>query len=331
MSHLSLWTVLTMSRCSGFVALLIVVFVAYGSAQEVRARADAFPRSCLIGDLIRYRVTVFAPETANVQFPNTHRFGVFEVLQRYPVQKQPSELPGVTTFSAEWDIAAYQLGKLTIPPVSVTYELEGRRNLARTNPVDIEIIPLAPPDAKDPRPAKAPLPYPLSPLALLLLLLGVLVSLAAIWVVGKALVWTFQTAWTAWQKATTKPPLPPHALALQTIDRAEQLYRQGEIERAFVLLSFGLRRYLRDRFQVPALELPTWQLLSSMASTLSNEHRTMLHRTLTLSDLIKFARYVPKENEATELFGNARQFVTATQPQEAPANTQEQKPAQIPA
>jgi hypothetical protein len=301
--------------------LFLLLTICPVMAQEIRARAEAYPRSCLIGDLIRYRVTVFAPETANVKFPTSSRFGVFEVLQRYPSQKQPSELPGITAFSAEWDIAAYQLGKLTIPPLPVTCEMEGRKTLVRTNPVDIEVIPLAPPDAKEPRPAKAPMPYPLSPLSLMLLLFGVLVTLAAIWLFGKALLWAFQTAWSSWQKATEKPPLPPHLLALQTIDRAEQLYRQGEIERSFVLLSFGLRRYLRDRFQVPALELPTWNLVLLLRNHLTREQQISLQRTLTLSDLIKFARYNPKEQEAMKLFADARQLVQATQI----AETQQEK------
>jgi len=282
-------------------------------AQEIRARAEAFPRSCLIGDLIRYKVTVFAPETANVKFPASSRFGVFEVLQRYPAQKQPSELPGIMAFSAEWDIAAYQLGKLTIPPMSITCEMEGQRSLVRTNPVDIEVIPLAPPDAKEPRPAKAPMPYPLSPLSIMLLLFGVLATLTVIWLVGKAVWWGIQTAWSSWQKASSKPPLPPHLLALQTIERAEQLYRQGEVERSFVLLSFGLRRYLRDRFQVPALELPTWHLLFLLQNQLTKEQQKTLHHTLILSDLIKFARYNPKETEAMRLFTNAKQLVQTTQ------------------
>jgi len=291
-------------------------------AQEIRARAEAYPRSCLIGDLIRYRVTVFAPETANVKFPTSSRFGAFEVLQRYPSQKQISELPGIMAFSAEWDIAVYQLGKVTIPPLPITCEMEGRQTLVRTNPVDIEVIPLAPPDAKEPKPAKAPMPYPLSPLSLMLLLFGVLFTLAVVWFFGKALLWAVQAAWSSWQKATEKPPLPPHLLALQTIDRAEQLYRQGEVERSFVLLSFGLRRYLRDRFQVPALELPTWNLVLLLRNHLTREQQMSLQRTLTLSDLIKFARYNPKEQEAAKLFANARQLVQTTQISE----TQQEKP-----
>jgi len=291
-------------------------------AQEIRARAEAYPRSCLIGDLIRYRVTVFAPETANVKFPTSSRFGAFEVLQRYPSQKQISELPGIMAFSAEWDIAVYQLGKVTIPPLPITCEMEGRQTLVRTNPVDIEVIPLAPPDAKEPKPAKAPMPYPLSPLSLMLLLFGVLFTLAVVWFFGKALLWAVPDAWSSWQKATEKPPLPPHLLALQTIDRAEQLYRQGEVERSFVLLSFGLRRYLRDRFQVPALELPTWNLVLLLRNHLTREQQMSLQRTLTLSDLIKFARYNPKEQEAAKLFANARQLVQTTQISE----TQQEKP-----
>lgn len=295
-----------------FLMLILVLANEALMAQEIRAMAEAHPRTCLIGDLIRYKVTVFAPETANVKFPTNSRFGVFEVLQRYPAQKQPSELSGIMAFSAEWDIAVYRLGKVTIPPMAITYEMEGRKSLIRTNPIDIEIIPLAPPDAKEPRPAKAPMPYPLSPLSIALLLFGVLFALAVAFAIGKVVLWGIQTAWSSLQKAS-KPPLPPHLLALQTIERAEQLYRQGEIERAFILLSFGLRRYFRDRFQVPALELPTWHLTIALRNQISSEQQSVLQRTLMLSDLIKFARYNPKETEALQLFSNAKQLVQATQ------------------
>lgn len=295
--------------------LMLVLFSAIRAlmAQEIRVRAEAYPRACLIGDPIRYKVTVFAPETANVKFPTSSRFGVFEVLQRYPIQKQPSELPGVMAFSAEWDIAVYQLGKVTIPPVAVTYEMEGRKDLVKTNPVDIEVIPLAPPDAKEPRPAKAPMSYPLNPLSIALLLFGVLFAFTVAWALGKAIWWGIQTAWSSLQKVASKPPLPPHLLALQTIERAEQLYRQGEVERAFILLSFGLRRYFRDRFQVPALEFPTWHLIFALRNQLSREQQAVLQRTLTLSDLIKFARYNPKEAEALQLFVDARKLIQETQ------------------
>ncbi len=308
-------------------ALIFPLLLANGKtiAQEIRARAEAYPRTCLIGDPIRYQVTVFAPETVSIKFPASSRFGAFEVLQRYPMQKQPSELPGITSFSAQWDIAVYQLGKLTIPPMIITYEMEGRKNLVKTNSVDIEVIPLAPQDAKEPRPAKAPMPYPLSPLSLALLLLGILFALAVVWIIGRVTLWGIQTAWSSWQKATSKPPLPPHLLALQTIERAEQLYRQGEVERAFILLSFGLRRYLRDRFQVPALELPSWHLTLALRNQLSREQQGVLQRTLMLSDLIKFARYDPKETEALQLFANSRQLVQAIQ-----ARFQEGKPTETP-
>lgn len=306
-----------MERVRGEVVLLMLFVLLANrslSAQEIRAKAEAYPRSCFIGDLIRYRVTVFAPETASVKFPISSRFGAFEVLRRYPLQKQPSELPGITVFSAEWDIAVYQLGKVKIPPMPITCEMEGRRTLLKTNSVEVEVIPLAPPNAKDPRPAKAPVPYPLRPLSLMLLLLSALMSLGAIWLAGKVFSWAIQTAWSSWHKATEKPPLPPHLLALQTIDQAEQLYHQGEVERSFILLSFGLRRYLRDRFQVPSLELPTRSLVLSLRNHLNREQQEVLYRTLTLSDLIKFARYNPERREAMRLFADARMIVQTTQP-----------------
>lgn len=295
----------------GFSLATLFLLLSVLHAQDIRARAEAYPLSCFIGDPIRYKVTVFAPEQTKVIFPTVQKFGEFGILRPYPIQHQRGEL-GTATIIAEWDIAVYRLGKVTIPPLELACELEGRRALVRTNPVDIEVIPITKPTDKDPRPLKPPLPYPLSPLAMAILLVGSLFMMAMLWLIGRGMLWALQTAWSSFQKAVTKPPLPPHQLALQTIDRAEQLYRQGEVERAFVLLSFGLRRYLRDRFQVAALELPTWAISQHLQPHLSSEPLTILRFTLDLSDLIKFARYTPTDAEAQKLFTNARQLIYAT-------------------
>lgn len=296
----------------------ILAFCNLTVAQDIRvdAHVEWRPYSYHIGDPINYRVSVFAPEQARVVIPQPPRFGEFEILHRFPPQREKGELQGWSVTIAEWQIALYRTGKATIPPLAVQCELEGRTTLARTNPVDIEIVPITKPDDKDPRPIRPPMPYPLNPVAMAIVLVASLLAMMMFWAVGRVMLLAAQTAWSQFQKVTTKPPLPPHLLALQTIDRAEQLYRQGEVERAFVLLSFGVRRYLRDRFNVAALELPTTVLTQQLYEHLPTERLQTLRMTLNLSDIIKFARYTPKDSEAYQLFTNARQIVHTIAPQQ---------------
>ncbi|GBC99765.1 hypothetical protein HRbin17_02296 [bacterium HR17] len=309
------------SALVGAVLLILWAVEIAGAAEtDIRARAEvAYLPPYRIGDVARYRIAVVAPEQVKVIFPNPLPLAPFEVLGGGQVQRQQGALPGVVITVAEWDIAVYRLGKVTIPSVPISCEWEGRRTLVRTNPIALEVVPLTSPKDQQPRPPKPPLPYPLDPIALTLLAAGTLTAVAVTWLVARGLIWALRTAWSSLQQATARPPLPAHQLALQTIDRAEQLYRQGETERAFTLLSFGVRRYLRDRFQVPALELPTWQLQSYLQPHLPADLLRTLYKTLTLSDLIKFARYNPTDTEAQQLFADARQLIRTTQPVEPPA------------
>lgn len=293
-----------------FFCCLFASFIAGISwCQEIRASADAFPMKCYIGDLIRYRVTVFAPKQVRVIFPSPQRIGEFEVRRHYPVQHQRGELPGMRVTIAEWDIALYRTGKAVIPPLTIHCQGGGQTTLVKTNPVEIEVLSLLPPNARKPRPLKSPLPYPLSPFGMALVFLTTLLALAVLWAVGRGALWLAQTAWAHLQKVAVPPPLPPHRLALQAIDRAERLYRRGQIERAFLVLSYALRRYLRDRFRVAALELPTNAVIRHLQTDFTGDWLKVLRFTLDLSDLIKFARYAPTEEEATRLFDSARQIV----------------------
>lgn len=116
--------------------------LSFGQEDAIKARAEAvYLPPYRIGDVIRYKVTVIAPEQVQVRMPNPPSLAPFEVLGGGKVRKQRGELPGIVFTSAEWDIAVYRLGTVTIPSLSVPCETEGRRILVRTNPITIEVVP----------------------------------------------------------------------------------------------------------------------------------------------------------------------------------------------
>ncbi len=291
-------------------SVLLVLGTATTGGQELRA--SAHPTVCTIGDPITYRVALFAPESARIVLPQIARFGAFEVLRTGPVQKEKGQIPGTQVTIYQWDVALYRTGKGIIPPLTVTCEMEGKKTLVRSNPVEIQVIPIAAPDAKDPRPIKPPMPYPLGWKSVLYVALAAVLSLTILGLGVRGLFAIGGWALSQWRRWTTPLPLPPDALALQSISRARQLYRNGEVEKAFVLLSYAIRRYCESRFEVPALETPTDRLLPIIANEIGAADEPALRSVLDISDLAKFARYLPTEEEAEKIFTVSEEWIRRT-------------------
>jgi hypothetical protein len=125
--------------------------------------------------------------------------------------------------------------------------------------------------------------------------------------------------------ATAPPPPPPrpaHELALEQLQqlRGAGLWQRGEIKAFHSQLSHIVREYLEGRFAIPALESTTDEILAALRRTdLAEEWRLRLRQMLQTADLVKFAKAVPPENVHEEQLGQAVDFVTATKPEEEPA------------
>ncbi|MCS7223953.1 MAG: BatD family protein [Armatimonadetes bacterium] len=305
-------------RSSGWAQTLVLCLslslVAGSLCESQELRASAHPSVCTIGDPITYRVALFAPESARVILPKISRFGEFEILKTWPIQTQKGAMPGTKVTVFQWDVALYRTGKGSIPPLTVTCEMEGKTTLVRSNPVEIQVIPIAPPNAKDPRPIKPPMAYPLSARSVAIVTLIALLSLTALALGVRGLLALGGWALSQWRRWTAPLPLPPDQLALQSISRARQLYQDGQVERAFILLSYALRRYCEQRFEVPALETPTDQLLQVIGKRLRADQESVLAFVLDISDLAKFARYLPTETEASKMFSDSEELVRSTSP-----------------
>jgi hypothetical protein len=123
------------------------------------------------------------------------------------------------------------------------------------------------------------------------------------------------------------PLRPAWETALEELDRiaAADHVGHGALARQYVEVTAVLRRYLEERYGVPALEQTTTELAESLRNTpLRPEPAARVLALLREADLVKFAKADPAPADARAAETRAREAVNATIPRSAePAGPEE--------
>jgi hypothetical protein len=122
------------------------------------------------------------------------------------------------------------------------------------------------------------------------------------------------------QTITAAPTVPAHLRARQKLDHALALI--GQPKPFCVAVSDTVRFYLEERFNFHAPERTTEEFLTELSSTnlLLPDQKETLGDFLKRCDLVKFARYEPREAELRELHGSAIRLIDETEPVAEPAS-----------
>ena len=143
----------------------------------------------------------------------------------------------------------------------------------------------------------------------------------AVGVVAAALI--LGVLWRWWQNrkknVSAPPPIPAHIRARQKL--AEALGLIGEPKTFCTAVSDTVRSYLEERFTFHAPDRTTEEFLRELSDTdlVLPEQKNSLARFLESCDLVKFAKYEPREIELRELHGSAVRLVDETEPAAQPA------------
>ena len=162
------------------------------------------------------------------------------------------------------------------------------------------------PAANDIRDIKPPVEIP-NGWAWLWVTLGALALAAVLFVV-----------WRWWRKRLAnipvEPPVPAHVRAKHKLEEALALISRPK---PFVIaVSDTARTYLEERFDFRAPERTTEEFLRELGGTdlLTGEQKGSLGNFLESCDLVKFAKYEPREPELRELHRSAVKLVEETEP-----------------
>jgi len=110
--------------------------------------------------------------------------------------------------------------------------------------------------------------------------------------------------------------IPAHIKALNKLDSIKEtkLWQKGKVKDYYVELSDTIRTYIEDRYEIPAMESVTWEILESFKKYSYDDdfQIEILENLLSLSDLVKFAKENPDPSENETHLNQAYIFVEKT-------------------
>jgi hypothetical protein len=164
------------------------------------------------------------------------------------------------------------------------------------------------------KPIIGPLNVPLSFREMLPWILAA-IAVAALVILG---IWYFKKRRRKEPIFVLKPKvvLQPHELALQGIEklRVKKLWQAGKVKEYYSELTEILRKYIEDKFQVPALEQTSAEITMSLINHpgCSATSLDKLSHLLIMADMVKFAKALPLATENEKSLSDGIEFVYET-------------------
>jgi hypothetical protein len=111
-----------------------------------------------------------------------------------------------------------------------------------------------------------------------------------------------------------------HEIAIEKLEkiRKEKIWQQGRSKEYFTQITDVLREYIESRFDVPTFEKTSAEIVDLLQFTKHDfaEQLKSLQKILTLSDLVKFAKFIPDFDEHISALNKAENFVEETKEKE---------------
>lgn len=286
-------------------------------AQSFTVSSELDSASIQIGEQARLRLSVARPANLEVTVPilsDTITQGI-EIVE---IVKPDTLQLGNERIQVNYDylVTSFDSGFYFVP--SYTYAAAG--DTLQTQPLGLSVTTVAVnPDTDDIKTIKPIMdaPFYWSELftwvgygLLVLVLIAVIVLLLLKYVFNKKVPFI---------SATPPPVIPPHIVALTRLEeiKAAKVWQTGNPKAFYTDVTDVLRVYLEGRFAINAMELTSDEIMAVVKKEPElDEVRAKLRQLLELSDLVKFAKMVPLENENESSLLIAFEVVESTKPQE---------------
>ncbi|MGH8005073.1 MAG: hypothetical protein ACRECJ_10175 [Limisphaerales bacterium] len=290
----------------------------YGQAgfPPVEVKASLSQDKITVGEVSTYTVEIFSyPEVKLDSIPFGSNLVSFEVKKDtiLPV----SRLKGREVRRAVFDITAFTVDTLTIPPLPVTYRSQkgDSGGMVFSPALKLVVASLLEPDSAKHRlkAEKPPFEVGINWWPWIGLFLWALAALAfVLWVLKHRTVEIVEQE---------KPDLrPPWEIALAELEELllSLLLTEGNLKRLHIRLSEIFRWYAHRMYRIPAEDLTTEEQLEHLRKFLSDELWSESKRFLTFCDLVKFARWEPGEKQMSENVERLKKLIEATRPKPMP-------------
>ncbi|OGC75885.1 MAG: hypothetical protein A2145_07140 [candidate division Zixibacteria bacterium RBG_16_40_9] len=301
--------------------LFLVFSVASAEEKLISVQSNVDKHTITLGDRIKYNLTVrYNPKIKLLPLNLGSRLGEFEVkdFKTYPEQKRRNQ--NIT--KSEYIITTFNTGKLTIPPLAITYQDElgiPRWILSDSIAIEVKSVPRKATDTDDIRGLKPPWEIPGS--IWVYLLLVVLVTLAG-------LGYWYYRKFIMRKPVTVEPEIkrPAWEVALEELQKLKNtdLVNTGKVKEYYFILSEILRKYIENRFDLACIDRTTEEIKQELNNGILDQN--IKDRFLTFlieSDLVKFAKFIPVQKKTEEDWQTVYDIVQKTIPIEQATSSEE--------
>jgi hypothetical protein len=286
----------------------------YPALSQVTVESKVDRSKILIGDVITYSVIITHAADVKLERPSPGKnLGQFEI-RDYKVQ-EPTKVGDQIVSRTDYQISTFDIGDYDIPSLQVFYRTKQDTTLheLKTEVIKIHVTSLNPNEKGDIRDIKPPMTPP-RPWARIIAAIAGVVALLALTGLGYWY-WRRRRLGQSIIPTREKTPRPPHEIALEALAtlHVSDLLATGQIKTFYIQLSEILRQYVEGRYFIDAMEMTTRQLTDRMASErIDQDHIQHLQGLLDVSDLVKFAKFIPPETLQQRAVADAIAFVDKT-------------------
>jgi hypothetical protein len=283
------------------------------------------PTTATVGDRLTLTITATHAQDDRIDAPeNPVTFGSLDVLDiRRPVTVDAGD--GLQETRFVYVVAAFKTGFLEAEPVEVAAFVDGREQRATLDvaAVTIEsVLPDGEPEVRDLAGPLAPPPGPSGWWLWATLSSAAFVGLSIVTIV------LARAAVTRRPPGRREAPQPPDATARAALDAldASGLIERGDYLAYYRQLASVLRRYLSERYHIPASALTPDELAARLDQAgVDRWPARLAENILRQCDAVLFARYEPARERAEADLASAYEVLelTAEPPQPAAARQQQ--------
>jgi hypothetical protein len=295
-------------------------------AGEISVKATLEPNEILIGQQSTYKLELIQPATEKVswpQFSDTLATNV-QILEKLKTDTAKIS-DGKISITTEYLVSSYDSGFYYVPE----FLFETATEKVTSNPVGLTVNTVQVNEQTDDINAEKNIMS--APFSWIELARWSGIGLAAVLIIAIIVLLLMRFVFN--KKVTILPEtpevvLPAHVVALQKLEqiKTEKIWQQGQIKQFYTDITDVIREYLSGAYCINAMEMTTDEIVALVKKNKDlDEIRLVLKDMLELSDLVKFAKFVPLENENEKAVLDAFMIVEKTTKEEETEEKQEQE------
>lgn len=296
---------------------LFVLQVQLAQAQQIQARAVLDSTNILIGDQVNLRLELSHPNNLDIEFPaiGDSLSASVEVIAQSPLDTFELDEENQIRIIQNLTITSFDSGQQVVPPFYFRLKYDNLYDSIETLPASFFVHSMPLDTTKGPVDIKKPYGAPVTLKEVTPYILGVIL-------IGALIFFLFYYIQRRRKNKPLfvkppKPKEPAHIIALRELDRIkdEKLWQTEHLKDYYSMVSDTLRTYIEDRFNIQAMEYTTEETIQAFErqkELLSGKSLEELKSILSLSDLVKFAKYTPLPDDHNLTLMNAYFFVNQT-------------------